>query len=280
MADLTDVANTLVGIIAGVVYPNGTSQPSVTGQKVKIFQGWPDSAELNKWLQGNGAQISVFPLTTEKTLPMRLPEWQQLSLDAPAITAVVDGVTVTYAGAGGKPQNAAVLVDGIAYVYAIQTSDTPAAIAAALASLIGVDRAASSAGAVLTITNSHYIVARIGVHGTSIQELRRQERQYQISIWANCYDQRDPLAELVDVALSALVRIDLPDGSQGIVRYKGSIQNDSLQKSGIYRRDLMYSVEYSTTQTRIDTQIVTERLNISIVPLKNGTAVAQISINS
>ena len=36
MADISDVSAALVTTIAGIVYPNGTSQPSITGAPVLV----------------------------------------------------------------------------------------------------------------------------------------------------------------------------------------------------------------------------------------------------
>lgn len=85
--------------------------------------------------------------------------------------------------------------------------------------------------------------------GVSIRELRRQTKTLQITIWGSTPSKRDPVSKSLDVALASLDRIMLPDGTQGIIRYVNSIQDDTLQKQGIYRRDFMYSVNYSITQT-------------------------------
>lgn len=110
-----------------------------------------------------------------------------------------------------------------------------------------------------------------GTQGVSIRELRRQTKTLQITIWGSSPGKRDPVAKSVDVALSVLGRITLPDGTQGIVRYVNSIQDDMLQKQGIYRRDLMYSVNYAVTQTldgfaikEVDVGITYKVINIDL----------------
>jgi hypothetical protein len=280
MADFTDVANTLVGVIAGIVYPNGTGQPSIVNAPVKVFQGWPLPNPLEEDLKKGKLNISVWPTPTENVLPSRLQEWQTLSIADPTITLTSGDGTVTVSGTGAAGQNAAVMVDNQPYVYAVQGGDTSETIAAALAALISVDRPATSAGSVLTVPDTHSIVARVGTTGISIRELRRQEKLFQISIWADCHERRDPVASAIDIALAETLRLALPDGSQGILRYRSSNQIDNTQKNGIYRRDLMYAVEYSTTQTRTDTQIVSEKTSISVVPLTGGAPVGQVIINS
>ncbi len=209
---------------------------------------------------------------------MRMQEWQTLSINTPTVAAVAADGAVTISGVGAPGQNVAVLDDGSVFVYPVQDNDTPTSIATALAALINVARPASSAGAVVTVPNPQSLVVRVGVQGISIRELRRQEKLFHITVWANCHDARDPVASKVDSALAAISRLTFADGSQGILRYRSSIQDDGLQKSGIYRRDLMYAVEYSVTETSVDTQIVTEQLGVS--PLMSGTPISQITINS
>ena len=41
MAGQTDVLNQLVGQAAAIIYPQGTTQPSICGMPVKIYPGWP-----------------------------------------------------------------------------------------------------------------------------------------------------------------------------------------------------------------------------------------------
>lgn len=278
MADFTDVADALVSVIAPIAYPSGTTQPSVVNAPVVVYQGWPNAVQLDKDLKAGKVHVSVWPTPTERETSSRMPDWQTLSISAPTVTLTVNGSTVTVGGTGGAGQNAALIVDGKPYVYAVQANDTPTSIATALATLVSVDRPASSAGAVITIPNPRTLTARVGTQGTSIRELRRQEKVFQISVWANCFDKRDPLAKKIDAALAGMSRISLVDGLQGVLRYKSSIQHDDTQKNGIYRRDMLYAVEYSITETSADTQIVTDQVSVS--PQMSGAPIGQIIINS
>lgn len=88
-----------------------------------------------------------------------------------------------------------------------------------------------------------------GTAGTLIQEARRQTRQFMVSVWAARFDLRDPLADALDAGMSAVTRLAMPDGTIANVSYAGSRQNDDMQKAGIYRRDLMFAVNYATSRT-------------------------------
>ncbi|CAI1512278.1 Uncharacterised protein [Serratia quinivorans] len=89
-----------------------------------------------------------------------------------------------------------------------------------------------------------------GVRGSITREVRRETRQYQVTVWASCFDRRDPLANAIDPELSAVSRITLGDGSQATIAYISSLQDDDNQKIGVYRRDFFYAVNYGVYQTQ------------------------------
>lgn len=170
MADVNEVGQALATLIAGIAYPSGTTQPSITGAPILVYQGWPNSVQLTDDLKAGKVHISVFPQP---------------------------GDTVTSVACGDED-------------WEEQSNN--------------------------------------GTQGVSIRELRRQTRRFQITIWASCFDKRDPVAKAIDSGLAAVYRLAMPDGSQAMLSYVNSIQDDNSQKQGVYRRDLFYSVNYATTQ--------------------------------
>lgn len=266
MADITDVSNALVTVIAGIVYPNGTSQPSITGAPVLVYQGWPDAVQLRTDLAAGKVHVSVFPQPNMlRIVDSAMSDWSTPSAPVNTITLTLSGQTVTVGGTVSTPQNAALVVDNKAYVYAVQAGDTLASIATALAALVNVDQTATAAGAVVTIPGAKYISPRVGGQGVAVRETRRQEQGYQITVWANCFDQRDPIAAAIDSALSGIPHLTLADQSAAL-RFKSSRQDDSQQKEGIYRRDLMYAVEFSTFASQTLMQITATIENVSAGP--------------
>ncbi|MDE2468746.1 MAG: hypothetical protein KGL35_08385 [Bradyrhizobium sp.] len=260
MADISDVSTSLVAIIAGALYPNGTSQPSVVGAPVAVYPGWPTASQLDADLagfsngQGGRLHVTVFPTPTEKSEPAYRMDWQALTINAATLTATISGQTVTLSGTVSTPQNVALLVDNAGYVYPVQPADTLTTIATALAALVP---GATSSGAVITVPNGAKLTAaRTGGSGTMQRELRRQMRVMQITAWADTPANRDALAQAVDAALSAIPRFVLADQTQARLLYQSGRQIDDQSKANLYRRDLMYSVEYSTTQTTGATDVV------------------------
>ncbi|PLT18738.1 hypothetical protein [Ralstonia mannitolilytica] len=266
MADITDVSNALVTVIAGIVYPNGTSQPSITGAPVLVYQGWPDAVQLRADLAAGKVHVSVYPQPNMlRIVDSAMSDWSTPSAPVNTITLTLSGQTVTVGGTVSTPQNAALVVDNKAYVYAVQAGDTLASIATALAALVNADQSATAAGAVVTIPGAKYISPRVGGQGVAVRQTRRQEQVYQITVWANCFDQRDPIAAAIDSALSGIPHLTLADQSAAL-RFKNSRQDDSQQKEGIYRRDLLYAVEFSTFQSQTLTQITATIENVSAGP--------------
>lgn len=266
MADITDVSSALVTVIAGIVYPNGTSQPSITGAPVLVYPGWPDAVQLRADLAAGKIHVSVFPLPNMlRTIDTAMSDWSAPTAPVNTVTLTLSGQTVTVGGTVSTPQNAALVVDNKAYVYAVQAGDTLASIATALAALVNADQSATAAGAVVTIPGAKYISPRVGGQGVAVRQTRRQEQVYQITVWANCFDQRDPIAAAIDSALSGIPHLTLADQSAAL-RFKNSRQDDSQQKEGIYRRDLLYAVEFSTFQSQTLTQITATIENVSAGP--------------
>jgi hypothetical protein len=100
-----------------------------------------------------------------------------------------------------------------------------------------------------------------GVTGTSIREVRRQTRTFQITLWANCYDHRDPVASAIDSALAVMTRLVMPDTTQAIASYLHSTQDDDSQKQGVYRRDFFFDVNYATTQ--VETEYAVKEIDLN-----------------
>ena len=266
MADLSDVENALVSIIAQVFYPAGTGQPSALGAAVRIYRGWPSKPELEADLRAGAVNVSVYAQNRERVVTRFQNACRLLTgPPTPTVTFSVSGQTVTIGGTVSVPQNAAVIVNGAAgYSYALQQTDTPTTIATALAALVVADHPeATSAGPVLTVPGAVSLVGRAGTFGTSLRELKRQRRDIQIALWANNPTLRDQVAILLDPALAAMEFIPLADGTAGRLVYVSSPHDDTVQKEILYRRNLIYSVEYGTTQTRSDAQIIVPVVDVS-----------------
>lgn len=262
MADLSDVTNALGQMVQSALYPGQPSPSgnSVAGVPVLIQSGWPDPASIDKLVSDFNtaisvprAQVTVYPRPTERNTTRYSRQVKQSGpLQAATFTlANSSGYVVTVGGAQPStfyPQNFAIFVNGVSYLYRSLIADTLASIATALAALIAVGVPGTTAsGPNITIPGPVQIGAlRVGTQAPTAQEVKRQEREFQLVVWAPSPALRDQVAAPVDVLVGQTSFLTFPDGSKGRLIYHGSPFTDFDQKQGIYRRDLIVTVEYAT----------------------------------
>ena len=262
MADIDDLLNDLTTLIAGVIYPNGTSHASVVGAKVRVYPGWPVPNALETDLQAGNAHVSIYPRPEERNTTRYATAYGEATIRPATLTADVSGNTVTIGGAVEVPQAVMVLLNfgRTAYSYLVKQNDALATIATGLAALIP---GATANGRVISITGAYDIKTGIITTGTATKEVRRQERLVQIVIWAPTPEIRSAIARVVDPFLTTIVRFTLADSSSARLTYKNSPITDMLQKAAIYRRDLFYTVEYATTVQDTFYTIGTTQINLT-----------------
>lgn len=262
MADLADVTDTFAALIAGMLYPNGTAQPSVTGVAYSIFPGWPEPKCLTDSIRAGKAQISVYPLETERNTTRYLEQEPELRRNDQTIFATVSGPAITLSGTVTVPHNIAIFANGQTVSYAVQAGQTLAQIAAALATLVAnAITPASSVGPVITLTDAVNVAADVGVKGQRGRILRRQDRQFMVTIWAPSHAIRTATAKVIDPALTRLFYIELPDLTHGRNIHVRSADSDEAQEVSIYRRDLVWSVDFMTIEAEDQVEIIVGELN-------------------
>jgi hypothetical protein len=247
MADLAAVEQALVTAIAGIVYPGGTGAASALGAGCRIYRGWPVANALDADLKAGLVNISVYPRPGMTQMVAGHPkEWVSLPAPAATLTATVAGSTITLAGVGAVTHLMTAVVNGnAAYSLRCTAGQSPASIAAALAALIP---GGSAAGAVVTVSGAVRLLARVGVDTPALRELRRQRQGVQVTLWCPDPATRDLAGSLVDIGLAGSSFLALPDGTSARLLYTGTSSDDAPAKEVLFRRDLMFSVEYSTVE--------------------------------
>jgi len=263
MADVADIENVLVSTLAQTIYPTGSGNPSIVSATCKIYRGWPLPKGLDADLTAGIINVSVFPQANEQKTTRYPRMWQELPVTTPALTLTASGNTVTVGGTPSSPLNAAVLVNGAAFVYPVQPTDTLTSIATALAALVNANTPATSIGPVITIPAAKQLAARIGAMGALVREIKRQKRGFQMTFWCPTPALRDAIVPPCDAVLADIEYLTLPDGTGGRIIYERTAISDRVENEGLYRRDLFYSVEYATTDTQAAAQIVTELFNLT-----------------
>lgn len=263
MADQADVETTLVGQIQQILYPNGASTSSAIGPVCRVYRGWPLTASLNADLLAGVINISVLPVANSiKPLTAFNDGWIGTGAP-PGMVATSFGQTVTFAGTAGSGQLAGLLIDGIPYVYRSVDGDTTVQVAANLAALVSADIPASSSGAAVSIPTASTVIGRTSAQVSLWMEIRRQRQSFSVMFWCPTPQLRDQVVALVDLNLAGIRFLALPDGSDGRLIFSDTVSQDQNQNAGIYRRDLIYHVEYATTQTMTTAEMLFGGLGIN-----------------
>jgi glycosyltransferase involved in cell wall biosynthesis len=250
MADQSDVETALVAAAMAALYPQGLSGPSVCGAPVRLYRGWPESSALDADLAAGYVNITVFPEETgERNTTRYLPQWSNPAPVTPTLLVTTTQDSVTFAGSAGAGQIAGILADADTYVYPCQTGDAPANVAANLASQIMANRPVALANATITLPGVGRLIARTAATQGVFTQIRRQEQIFRLIGWCADPAIRDAAMIAVDQALAGLYFLPLADGRVGRSRFRQSITLDRQENASLYRRDLLYSVEYPTLQT-------------------------------
>lgn len=259
MADLADVMDAIEAIARGAVYPAGTGSPSVTGRPVDVAQGWPLSDDLDAAMRGRRTLVSVYAVPGTLSATDQPFGAAPTPIEAPArgVTAALDARTLTI---GGTPRAGEVVVlglDGIPYTHLVAAGDTPSGIAAALAAQIPPARVIRS-GAVLDfpVVDGNDLSVGVGGPVRVADRLRRQNVQIRVVVWAPTPAARTAAARAVDVAIERDPKIRLADGSLAHLVYAGTNLDDTHERTGVYRRDLMVGALFDTIEFRDDHAIV------------------------
>ena len=105
-------------------------------------------------------------------------------------------------------------------------------------------------------------IAVDGITGVSGKETKRQEKQFQITVWTATPDKRAIVANVIDSVLSDTLRLQFSDDTVGNMQYTRTYMDDKLEKEDVYKTDLFYQIEYATVRTQVDNVVKHVRLDI------------------
>jgi hypothetical protein len=263
MADQSDVEAALVALVSAALYPNGTDTVSAPGPVCRIYRGWPKAAALNADLAAGRINVTVFPDNAAARNTTRYADAWATTPGTPALTATVAGIAVIFAGTASLGQLAGVRVDGRGYAWRTTATDTPSSVAANIAALARAHGIVTLATATLTFHGAGTVVARVVADAPGLMEVRRQAQGFRIICWCSTPLLRDATAGAVDTSLATMRFITLPDGTAARLIFAGSTVFDQSQDAILYRRDLIYSVEYATTITALQPSMLFGSLDLN-----------------
>lgn len=266
MSDISDVAIGLAYTLAGLVYPNGLSDPlgSVTGRRTIIRRGWLLPADLNTQgacsLRSGVDYVTVRPLgESTREIPADLgAPWRLWSQGTATVSLAASGQTVTVSLTDGstptgivgvqiRADDSGALPDRSSATYVVQSTDTAATIAAALA---GQFAGASSSGAVLTIPAAVSVSTIVGDPSLSARVLSRQTQNFVVTVWSDSWKARDALGRAITAGLISSLWFNAGDGwPVNIPSAPASQEIDTMQMQGVFRRDIRIACRYDTIET-------------------------------
>lgn len=268
MADLADVEMALVALATEALYPGGLAQPSSTGTDCRIYRGWPTPAGLDADLKAGRVNVTVFPDSAPgHTLTPYPSEWQGIPT-MPTLHGTADGSSITFSGTADTGQVAGIMFNNRRFAYRTVPGDTAYSVAANLAAMIRPWQIVQLSGSTVTIPGTSDIVVRVVADSSALRETRRQARDLRISFWCPTPSLRDSASSIVDAALAALTFIELPDTSAGRITYKNTSVFDQSQSAILYRRDLIYSIEYPTIASAVLPSMIFGDLSLSAIDIE------------
>lgn len=248
MADMSDVEEALLRLASGVVYPEGPQAPSTVGRACLLYRGWPQAAALDADLAAGRLHVTVAPEARPQAVTTRHPDrWEEIAAPGPGLAITVSGRSATVSGSAHPGQVAGLMVDGMAVVHRTAAGDTPAMVAAVLATYLRTRRIVTVEGATLTVAGTGPMTGRVVADRRLRRETRRQRQVFRLTAWCPEPGLRDALSAALDAAFSAVDFIALPDGTRGRLLFRGSTVSDQGRSARVYRRDLLYAVDYATT---------------------------------
>lgn len=265
MADIEEVEQTLASTITDIINAAGPTPTPIT-----VAAGWPTADDLNALLKGRSAHVSVFAPPGASSNVTRFQWDWQVSLPPSITTTAMINVaagTVTFGGTVTLPFNVSVRASNKTYVYSAISGDTPALVAVALVTLIIVDQLATAVGGVLTVASAPPdLKCSLGGEGTLLRENVREKQSFQITVWAPTQAIRIAVSKSFEAALYALNYITLSDGTAGMLLHMRSVLSDNSETEGLYRRDIICTVEYGITETTPAWSVVDAVLSVTPVP--------------
>ena len=250
MPDRSDVEQALAGLVASTLYPNGTDADSAVGSICKVYRGWPVANALDSDLERGIVHVSIVPVAGTFQDRTRYPSDWQGAAPATTLSASISSELVTFEGVGGAGQVAGIAVDGQVYAYRMQAGDSASLVAAALAALIRADRPAVAIESNVRIVSPQNLLARVVSDAQGGAEIRRQAGRFRLSFWCPDPATRDQVVSLVDTGLAAMTFIDVV-GWACRLQLSGESSSDDGAAGGLWRRDLIYGVEFPTVLNQV-----------------------------
>lgn len=224
---------------------------------IRCYRGWPLDAQLTNDLKAGVSNISIFSapaLARDTTRFLRMMTEQTASQAPITMTATMTGNLVTFAGTASISEVIGIADINHGYAYRLHANDTPTTVAAVFAAHIP---NATSAGATLTINTGNVVSVAYSADITTLTEVHRQLQIVRISVWTPTTELRDQICSILDPAIMWYDRMVFAENSiSGPICNAGTHVDDVVGLEFMWRRDLLYNIEYPTMYKRIETPMI------------------------
>jgi hypothetical protein len=262
---------------------------------VLIYEGWPIPEVLDLDLtarelgpggvpvpraRGPRANVSVFPMEGTNVVPPQIQNDDYII--RPAVFGLTIGLaqnptggafTIQLTGTPGPTEFLTVEIDQY-YIASAGGASIAAILNAVAAQINGFPSLAdpnvqgymaSVVGNALIVQRAAYCVPRLGSQGTLGRVIHKQRQSVMISVWAPDHVTRTKLAIAIDGLIKQDISVKMPDTSMALICYNRTNVRDEHEPLALYRRDLIYQVEYATVMEFPGTVITS--VTIQIAPL-------------
>jgi len=246
MASSDDVARFLAGRIADVVYPGGSQLPGIVNAAVKIYPGWPVPGTLQQDIDNGSVHITVWPLPTERKIHTALGRpCRVIAKGQPTLQFTVNGSYISVSGVASALTNVRVSINRKTFTFHFRAGTTAEQAISELREALPNSFTVLSSVCILM---AEHLSVSVTTAGTAVEELRRQIKDFQITVWAPAPGLRERIGSAIDAALSEQCHIDLNDGAPAQLLYARQSDSDRSENWHVYRRDLIFRVNYATTR--------------------------------
>jgi hypothetical protein len=212
----------------------------------RVYRGWPNSATLNTDLNNGVVNVTIrTDNDSGRTTTRYLPEWKTAPAQ-PGTVVSAENQSLTIAGIPATGDVVGAMIDGVPFAYRVQAGDSPNLIAASLGQLIRSIRTANLQGGTVTVPGAASVIARVACDHETTFESRRQEKDFRIACWCPTPTVRDAVAAAIDGMINQMDFLPLPDTTNARIVYRNTASYDQAQNALLYRRDLIYTIEYAT----------------------------------
>lgn len=262
MASLSDVEEGFVRFIASALGVTSYAPYSVvTSPTINVdfrtYRGFPLDTQLTNDLKAGVSNISVFSspeLARNTTRFLRAMTSRIASQASATLTATMTSTpgvqsVITFSGTATPSEVIGIGAVTNGWALRVQSSDTPASIAATFAANMP---HATAVGPVLTIVTPYVVSVAFSADFTMLTEVHRQMQTIRVSVWTPTTELRDLICATLDPAIMWQDRILFPDNSiSGPICSAGTFVDDVVGIEFMWRRDLLYDVEYPTMYQQI-----------------------------